>query len=337
MGKGFGIKITKNIVYSIFNPGEKCWGPLIIKDYNDKEFWASPRSCALNYGVGIIEGLKAFRHKTGEIFLFRPDENAKRFNRSLEMIYVPIFPEEKFLEAVNLLVKSNSGFVPEHRNGTLYIRPVMYGNDQLGYSLDPEISYTAAFWCSPVGKYYGDDFGAMSLWLENEIVRAVPRGTGSIKASANYLLSRIANAKAKKNSCQETIFLDAKDRKYVEETGGTNIFLVKDGILSTPSLEQSTILAGITRKSIIFLAKEELGLEIQERNIAKEELFFADEVFLCGTAAVITPVGSIKDENGFHFIFDGQAGKITKTLYNTLTGIQCGDIEDKYRWLLRID
>ena len=332
---GFEITPTNHVVYSSFDPKTNKWGPLILSPGQDRTFWASPMSAGLNYGLAVFEGMKAFRHKSGKIFLFRAGDHAERFSGSLTGLLMPDFPKSEFLKALQILVMVDSKFVPEYRQGSLYIRPMAYGNDKLGFAFHSELGYTAAFWCTPVGNYYTEGLKPIAVYVARNMTRAMPGGVGFCKASGNYEISRKAQFLAKEHGCQDALFLDGKTKKHTEELGAANIFMVKNGVLYTPLL-RDTILPGITRKSIMTLAASELNLKVREKDITVKELRKADEVFACGTAAVITPIGKMKNGSDFHTIGSGEVGKITKKLYELLTGIQYGDEEDKFGWLTKV-
>lgn len=335
---GFAITKTDKVVYSCYDPKRKeagRWSPLIIKDWGDKSLYASPMSVGLNYARSVFEGMKAYRHKDGKIFLFRPEENAKRFANSLKGLLMPPFPEEDFLKAVKLLVRLNAKHVPGHREGSLYLRPVAWGNDGLGYAKHPETTFTVCFWCSPVGEYYSEGLQSIAVWIARGITRATPGGVGCCKASGNYEISTKAKELAGKEGCVDALFLDGKTETHIEELGAANIFVVKNNVLYTPFL-RDTILAGIIRKSIIELAREELHLQVYEKDISVKGAIEADEVFVTGTAAIVTSIGEIKDGGKFYTIGDGEAGTITRKLYELLTGIQYGELPDKYKWLVAI-
>lgn len=330
---GFKLKKTKLVMYSIYCPEKKRWGPVFGAAWNDRRYWASPWSAAVNYARSVIEGVKAFGHEDGQVFIFRPNANAKRLNNSLFGMLMPRFPEEKFIEAVYDVVKENIEFVPKYREGALYIRPVVFGGDGLGIALDPDLSYTTAVWSTPVGEYLQSD---ISLWVEREITRAMPGGIGALKAAANYPLALITRERAKKQGCHDAVTLDGQYVKYLQELTGANIFIVKNNILFTPIIGD-TILPGITRDSLITLARNVLGLKVFEKRLTVEELLNADEAYCCGTAASVTSISRVKDGDKFYTIGNGKQGRITKILHNLLTGIQFGDHEDVFGWLTLAD
>ena len=334
-GLGFEIRPISHVLYSTFNPEIRVWGPLIINKRNSPIFWPSPMSAGINYGLSVFEGMKAFRHKSGEIFLFRPRDHAERFCRSLRGLFMPEFPKLKFMRALYLLITLNSRHVPKYRQGALYVRPIAWGNDKLGFGYDSMLSYTTAFWCSPVGNYYTEGLKPISVWLARNITRAMPGGVGSCKASGNYEISRKAQLLAKEEGCQDALFLDGRQKQYIEELGAANIFIVRDGTVYAP-LTRDTVLSGITRKSVANLAQFELRRPFCAGDISVESLLSADEVFATGTAAVVTPIGKIKDGKKEYVVGSGQAGPVTQKLYDLLTGIQYGDIEDKFGWLAKV-
>ncbi len=332
----FEINPTDFVVYSSFNPSIKKWSGLSARRYEDKDFWPSPFSSGLNYGLAVFEGMKAFRHKDGKIYIFRPHDHAKRFVVSLKGLLMPPFPTEKFVEAVKRLAYANAKFVPEYRQGSLYIRPIVWGDKLLSIGRNPKLTYTAAFQCSPVGPYYAGDLKSIAVYITREMTRAMPGGLGYCKAAGNYEISRMAKVIAEKHGCSDALFLDGKTKTHIEELGVANVFVVKNDVLYTP-LVGDTILSGITRKSIITLAKSVLRLKVNEQDIlVKAVTKMADEVFACGTAAAITPIGQIRDGETIYTIGNGQPGKITKKLYDLLTGVQRGDIKDKFGWMQKV-
>lgn len=333
---GFEISQTKYAVYSNYNPEIAQWSALLATFRDNRDYGPSPMSAGLNYGLSVFEGLKAFRHKSGEIFLFRTKDHAERFRKSLSGLLMPEFPENKFIKALDLLVTTNEEFVPKYRQGSLYIRPIVWGEDKLGVSRNPKLAYSAAFWCSPVGNYYAEGLKPIAVCVVREMTRAMPGGVGYCKTPGNYVISMLANFAAKHSGCQDALFLDGRYKVFVEELGAANIFMVKNNIVYTPRLTD-TILPGITRKSVIALTKSELNLEVREEDIPLWQLINADEVFATGTAAIITPISQIKDGERMRAIGLGQTGEITKKIYDLLTGIQYGDIEDKFGWLTKVE
>lgn len=334
---GFRLRETEKVVYSNYDPGTKEWGDLVLTDWNDKSFWPSPRSIGVNYAVSVFEGLKAFR-QNGKVYIFRLPDHAKRFNRSLSGIIMPSLPEDKFIAATKKLVKANIKSVPEYREGSLYIRVICYGGDGLGISFDPEVSYTAAFWCNPVGEYLSSQ--GISVWVYLKPPRATEGGLGSFKAAGNYLPVRVIKERAKKEGCDDALGLSEKrglfQRRFIQELTAANIFIVKDNALYTPLLKD-TILPGITRASIMTIAKKKMLIRVFEKDITVKELLKFDEVFCCGTAAIITPIVKVKYKGKMYIIGDGKPGGLTERLYDFLTGIQYGDKEDIFGWLTEVE
>ncbi len=290
----------------------------------------------LQYAQTCFEGLKAYTTENGEIVVFRPDLNAQRMADSCRRMEMPVFPEDKFVEAVEMVVKANKEWVPPYGSGaSLYLRPFMFAfNDVIG--VKPSTEYQFRILATPVGPYFKGGVKPLTLRV-CDFDRAAPCGTGHIKAGLNYAMSLHAIVTAHDEGYDENMYLDAKTRTYVEETGGANfLFVTKDGKVITP--KSSTILPSITRRSLMQVAKEYLGLETEERPIALTELGDMAECGLCGTAAVISPVGKIVDHGKEICLPSGmtEMGPITKKLYDTLTGIQMGRIKAPEGWVRKI-
>ena len=285
------------------------------------------------YAQTVFEGLKAYTAENGKIVLFRPDLNAKRFIESAERLEMPPVSEEKFIDAVMQAVKANAAYVPPYGSGaTLYIRPYMMGTNPV-IGVKPATEYQFRVFTTPVGPYFKG--GAKPIVIKvSDFDRAAPRGTGHIKAGINYAMSLHAIVTAHAEGYAENMYLDAETRTKVEETGGANfIFITKDGKVVTP--KSNSILPSITRRSILYVAKEYLGLEVEEREVYLDEVKDFAECGLCGTAAVISPVGKIVD-HGKEICFPSgmeEMGPVTKKLYDTLTGIQMGHIEAPEGWI----
>ena len=291
----------------------------------------------LQYAQTVFEGLKAYRTQDGRIVTFRPDLNAKRMADSADRLKMPVFPEEKFIEAVEQVVAANADFVPPYGSGaTMYLRPFMFGSNPV-IGVKPATEYQFRIFATPVGPYFKG--GAKPITLRIcDFDRAAPHGTGHIKAGLNYAMSMYAIVDAHDKGFDENMYLDSATRTKVEETGGANfIFITKDGKLVTP--KSNTILPSITRRSLCYVAKEYLGMEVEEREVYKEELKDFAECGLCGTAAVISPVGKIVDHGEEICLPSGmdEMGPITKKLYDTLTGIQMGRIEAPEGWIHEIE
>lgn len=288
------------------------------------------------YAQTVFEGLKAYRTQDGRIVTFRPDLNAQRMADSARRLEMPAFPEDKFIEAVEAVVAANEDFVPPYGSGaTMYLRPYMFGSNPV-IGVKPATEYQFRIFATPVGPYFKG--GAKPLTLRVcDFDRAAPRGTGHIKAGLNYAMSLHAIVDAHNQGYDENMYLDSATRTKVEETGGANfIFVTKDGKLVTPKSE--TILPSITRRSLCYVAKEYLGMEVEEREVYLEEIKDFAECGLCGTAAVISPVGKVVD-HGTEICFPSgmaEMGPVLKKLYDTLTGIQMGRLEAPEGWLREI-
>ena len=288
------------------------------------------------YAQTVFEGLKAYRTQDGRIVTFRPDLNAQRLADSARRLEMPAYPEDKFIEAVEAVVAANADFVPPYGSGaTMYLRPYMFGSNPV-IGVKPATEYQFRIFATPVGPYFKG--GAKPLTLRVcDFDRAAPRGTGHIKAGLNYAMSLHAIVDAHNQGYDENMYLDSATRTNVEETGGANfIFVTKDGKLVTP--KSDTILPSITRRSLCYVAKEYLGMEVEEREIPLSEIKDFAECGLCGTAAVISPVGKVVD-HGTEICFPSgmtEMGPVLKKLYDTLTGIQMGRIEAPEGWLREI-
>jgi len=290
----------------------------------------------LQYAQTVFEGLKAYTTEDGHIVTFRPDLNADRMIESAKRLEMPVFPKERFLDAVDQVVKANAAYVPPFGSGaSLYLRPYMFGTNPV-IGVKPADEYQFRILATPVGPYFKGGVKPLTLRV-CDFDRAAPNGTGHIKAGLNYAMSLHAIVSAHHEGYDENMYLDAKTRTKVEETGGANfLFVTKDGKVVTP--KSSTILPSITRRSLIQVAKEYLGLEAEEREIFLEELPDMAECGLCGTAAVISPVGKIVDHGKEICLPSGmtEMGPVTKKLYETLTGIQMGKIKAPEGWIRTI-
>ena len=290
----------------------------------------------LQYSQSCFEGLKAYTTEDGKIVCFRPDLNASRMADSCRRLEMPVFPEDKWVEAAMKVVEANKEFVPPYGSGaTLYLRPFMFASGPV-IGVKPADEYQFRIFCTPVGPYFKG--GAKPITIRVcDFDRAAPHGTGHIKAGLNYAMSLHAIVDAHQQGFDENMYLDAATRTYVEETGGANfLFVTKDNKVVTP--KSNSILPSITRRSLMYVAKEYLGLEAEERPVAFEEVKDFAECGLCGTAAVISPVGKIVD-HGNEICFPAgmeEMGPITKKLYDTLTGIQMGRIKAPEGWVREI-
>ena len=303
----------------------------------DDKITMSEFAGVLQYAQTVFEGMKAYTTEKGETVVFRPDLNAARLADSARRLEMPVFPEERFLDAIDKLVKANLAWVPPFGSGaTLYIRPYMFGiNPVIG--VKPADDYQFRAFATPVGPYFKG--GAKPLTIKvSDFDRAAPNGTGNIKAGLNYAMSLHAIVTAHNEGFAENMYLDPKTRTKVEETGGANfLFVTKDGKVVTP--KSDSILPSITRRSLLYVAKEYLGLEAEEREIEFTELKDMAECGLCGTAAVISPVGKIVNHGEEICLPSGmdEMGPVTKKLYDTLTGIQMGRIEAPKGWIRVIE
>ena len=296
-----------------------------------------PACVVLHYGQEVFEGLKAYRQPDASVALFRPERNAARMVRSCARLALPELPVDAFVRACDLLVRTDLDWVPDGDGASLYLRPFMYA-DEVGLGVRPSESARFLVIASPAGNYFAGPLRPVSLWLSQDYVRAAPGGTGAAKTGGNYASSLLAQQEAIRNGCDQVVFLDAVEHRWLEELGGMNIFLVlDDGTLVTPELS-GTILEGITRDSIITLARE-LGYTVQERRIDVDEWRKGAqdgtvvEVFACGTAAVITPVGVLRWPDGEAVAGDGEPGPITTRLRSALLDVQYGRAQDTHGWL----
>ena len=315
---GFGYMPTDYRYVSNFKDGKWDDGALIT----DPNVTINECAGVLQYAQTVFEGLKAYTTEDGKIVCFRPDLNAERLRQSAERLEIPPFPEDRFIKAVEEVVKANAAWVPPYGSGaTLYIRPYIFGSNAV-IGVKPADEYQFRILCTPVGPYFKG--GAKPITIRVcDYDRAAPHGTGNIKAGLNYAMSLYAIVDAHKQGYDENMYLDAATRTYVEETGGANfLFVTKDGTVVTP--KSDSILPSITRRSLCVVAEEILGLKVEHRKVAFEEVKDFAECGLCGTAAVISPVGKIVD-HGKEICFPSgmeEMGPVTKKLYETLTGIQ---------------
>ena len=326
---GFGYVQTDYRYVSNYKNG--AWDEGVIT--TDANIVLNECAGVLQYAQTVFEGMKAYTTEAGHIVTFRPDLNAKRMADSAARLEMPVFPEDKFIEAVNQVVAANEAFVPPYGSGaTLYIRPYMFGSNPV-IGVKPADEYQFRILTTPVGPYFKGGVKPLTIRI-SDFDRAAPNGTGHIKAGLNYAMSLHAIVDAHKQGFDENMYLDAATRTKVEETGGANfIFVTKDNKIVTP--KSNSILPSITRRSLMVVAKEYLGLEVEEREVFVDELKDFAECGLCGTAAVISPVGKIVDHGKEICLPAGmtEMGPITKKLYDTLTGIQMGRIEAPEGWI----
>ena len=326
---GFGYIKTDYRYVSDYKNGAWNEGGLI----EDDKVVISECACVLQYAQTVFEGLKAYTTEDGRIVTFRPDLNAERMIQSAERLEMPVFPADRFVDAVTQTVKANAAYVPPYGSGaTLYIRPYMFGSNAV-IGVKPADEYQFRVFTTPVGPYFKGGVKPLTIRV-CDFDRAAPHGTGHIKAGLNYAMSLHAIVDAHQKGYDENMYLDAATRKKVEETGGANfLFVTKDNTVVTP--KSNSILPSITRRSLIHVAEEYLGLKVEEREVYLDEVEDFAECGLCGTAAVISPVGKIVDHGKEIFLPSGmhEMGPVTKKLYDTLTGIQMGRIEAPEGWI----
>lgn len=334
---GFGIHFTDHMVaidWSI----EQGWHDARVQPYGP--LTVDPACSVLHYAQEIFEGLKAYRHADGSVWAFRPEANAARMQRSAKRLALPELPEAEFLESISQLVSIDEDWVPSAPETSLYIRPFTIANERF---LGVRAAQRAAYYviASPAGAYFPKGVAPVSIWVSEHYTRAARGGTGAAKCGGNYSASLMPQQEASQNGCSQVLFLDAEEGKYLEELGGMNVFLVhKDGTLLTPSLTGS-ILEGVTRDSIIKLAKAR-GHQVQDRKITLEEWRngFASgdivEAFACGTAAVVTPICCLKAQQFSVGDEQAEAGELTLSLRKELTDIQYGRAPDVHGWLRRL-
>ncbi|MBR6627411.1 MAG: branched-chain amino acid aminotransferase [Lachnospiraceae bacterium] len=326
---GFGYIQTDKRYVSNYKNG--AWDEGVLTE--DATVVLSECAGVLQYAQTVFEGLKAYTTEDGRIVTFRPDLNADRLVDSAHRLEMPAFPKDRFIDAVNKVVAANAAYVPPYGSGaTLYLRPYMFGSNPV-IGVKPADEYQFRIFCTPVGPYFKGGVKPLTLKV-SDFDRAAPNGTGHIKAGLNYAMSLHAIVTAHEEGYDENMYLDSRTRTKVEETGGANfLFVTKDNKVVTP--KSGTILPSITRRSLLHVAKEYLGLEVEEREVYLDELKDMAECGLCGTAAVISPVGKIVD-HGKEICLPsgmGQMGPVTQKLYDTLTGIQMGRIEAPEGWI----
>ncbi len=347
------IKITKTTCpkekpdSSILGFGKYFTDHMFMMDWNSEKGWYNariipfenislhPASTVLHYGSEIFEGLKAYRTKDGNVQLFRPIENIKRLNRSADRLCLPQIPEDIALQVLETFVELEKDWTPSAEGTSLYLRPFMYGNDEtLGVHAVHNATY--AIIASPVGSYYAEGINPVKIMIEDEDVRAVRGGTGYAKCGGNYAASNRAGERAAQQGYSQVLWLDGVERKYIEEVGAMNVMFKIDGEIVTPMLSGS-ILPGITRMSCIEVLKNK-GFKVAERLLSIDELAEAlengklEEAWGCGTAAVVSPIGELCYKGKKFPVNNGEIGQVTQMLYDTLTGIQWGKIEDTFGW-----
>ncbi|ATD60906.1 MAG: branched-chain amino acid aminotransferase [Janthinobacterium svalbardensis] len=335
----FGRIFTDHMVVIPYRDGKwqqgelKAYGPLTL----------DPSASSLHYGQAIFEGYKAFAQPDGSIKTFRPEQNAERFNRSAARLAMPAIPVELFLQAGDALIAQDRNWVPKNTGESLYMRPLMIATDPY-LGVRPSEEYLFVLFASPAGAYFPQGVKPVTVWISEDFVRAAPGGTGEAKCAGNYAASLMAQSQAQEKGCDQVVWLDAVHREYIEEMGGMNLFFVyKDGekiTVVTPELT-GTLLPGITRRSLLEMAKD-LGYATQERKLSVQQ--WRDdiasgrmtEVFACGTAAVITPVGVAKANSFEMTINNNENGAVTLALREALLGLQHGTAPDTHGWMHKV-
>ena len=351
------IKITKAAVLkekpdsSTLGFGKIFTDHMFMMDWNSEKGWYNarivpfgridihPASTVLHYGSEIFEGLKAYRRKDGKVQMFRPIENIRRMNRSAERLCLPEIPEDLAMQVLTTFVELEQDWTPSAEGTSLYLRPFMFGNDEsLGVHAVHNATYVII--ASPVGSYYAEGINPVKIMIEDQDVRAVRGGTGYAKCGGNYAASNRAGERAAQQGYSQVLWLDGVERKYIEEVGAMNVMFKIGGKIVTPMLSGS-ILPGITRMSCIAVLKDK-GYDVEERLLSIDELEAAmengtlEEAWGCGTAAVVSPIGELCYKGVKYPVNNGEIGEVTQMLYDTLTGIQWGKIEDKFGWIQEI-
>lgn len=329
---GFGHIFTDHMFVMNYEEG-KGWHDARVVPYD--KISLSPASMVFHYGQEMFEGLKAYKGDDGEVYLFRPEMNAKRANDSSRRLCIPEIPEEDFVQAVKAVVDVDRDWVPDEAGTSLYIRPFVIATDDF-LGVAPSKTYLFMVILSPSGAYYASGLAPVGIWIEDEYVRAVKGGIGYAKTGGNYAASLAAQVKAHDGGYSQVLWLDGVERKYIEEVGAMNIVFKIAGKIVTPALNGS-ILPGITRNSVLKLCRD-WGYEVEERKVSVDELVEAanngtlEEVFGTGTAAVVSPVGKLRYMDDVFTIGDGGIGELTQKLYDEITGIQWGKLDDPYGW-----
>ena len=337
---GFGQLFTDHMI-TVRWSADRGWHDARLEPYGP--FSLDPATSVFHYAQEFFEGLKAYRQDNGSIAMFRPEANAARFNASARRMAMPELPEESFIRALELLVTQDRDWIPPGEGNSLYLRPFMIAT-QRGLGVNhPSSEYLFCVIASPAASYFASGVKPVTVWLSEEYTRAAPGGTGAVKCGGNYAAAFNAQQQAVDEGCDQVVWLDAAEHRWVEEMGGMNLFFVYGGDrprIMTPALT-GTLLPGITRDSLLRLAPE-LGIAAEEGRIStsqwREESASGElaEVFACGTAAVITPVGKVKGVNGEWLVGDGTAGPLTRALREQLMGIQYGHLADPFSWIHKV-
>ncbi|MGG1661936.1 branched-chain amino acid aminotransferase [Brevibacillus sp. NRS-1366] len=333
---GFGVNFTDHMFVMDYTEGKGWHDPQIVP-YSPLSL--DPAAMVFHYGQAVFEGLKAYRNKEDKVWLFRPDQNFKRMNRSLERLSMPLVDEEFMVDALKKLVATDKEWIPTESGTSLYIRPFVIATEPC-FGVRASHTYKLIILLSPVGAYYAGGMEPVKIYVENNYVRAVRGGTGNAKVAGNYAGGLKAQVEAKEKGYEQVLWLDGVENKYIEEVGSMNVFFKVKGEVWTPVLNGS-ILEGITRDSTIRLLQD-WGVPVVEKRISIEDLYTAynngelEEAFGTGTAAVISPIGDL-NWNGHQMIINGEkTGPLTMKLYETMTGIQYGEIEDKFGWSVAV-
>lgn len=333
---GFGRVFTDHMFVMDYTRG-KGWHDPRVEPYHDLVL--SPAAMVFHYGQEMFEGLKAYKGEDGKSYLFRPDMNGIRTNNTNDRLCIPQIPVEDFVQAVKAVVKVDEDWIPSEPGTSLYVRPFIIATEPF---LGVDVSETFQFIIilSPSGAYYAEGLAPVGIWIEDDYVRAVRGGMGFAKTGGNYAASLAAQVKAHDDGYSQVLWLDGVERKYIEEVGAMNIFFKIDGKIVTPMLNGS-ILPGITRDTVLTICRE-WGMTVEERKVSVEELLEAqksgklEEVFGSGTAAVISPVGKLRYKDEVMTIGDGGIGPVSQKLYDTVTGIQLGKLEDTHGWRVEV-
>ncbi len=333
---GFGHVFTDHMFVMNYTAGTGWHDARIVPFENIS---LSPAAMVYHYGQEMFEGLKAYKDEAGNAYLFRPDMNAKRANNSNDRLCIPQIPEEDFVQAVEELVRVEKDWIPTDPGTSLYIRPFVIATDEF-LGVAPSKTYLFIIIVSPSGAYYESGLAPVGIWIEDEYVRAVKGGMGFAKTGGNYAASLIAQVKAHDSGFSQVLWLDGVERKYIEEVGAMNIFFKINGTVVTPAINGS-ILPGVTRNSVLEVCRH-WGLPVEERRVSVDELIEAahngtlEEVFGTGTAAVVSPVGKLRFKDEVMTIGNGDIGELTQRLYDTITGIQWGRLDDPFGWRIKL-
>ena len=332
----FGTIFTDHMFIMNYEKGKGWFDPRVVPY---QPVVLEPSAMVFHYGQEMFEGLKAYKAEDGRTLLFRPDKNIERANNTNRRICIPEIPAEDFLQAIETVVKVDEAWIPEKEGTSLYIRPFIIATDPF-LGVRPSDRYQFIIILSPVGAYYPEGLNPVKIWIEDEYVRAVKGGIGEAKTGGNYVASLASQVKAHDEGYSQVLWLDGVERKYIEEVGAMNIFFKINGTVVTPALNGS-ILPGVTRNSVIEVCRH-WGVPVDERKISVDELLSAaqdgslEEVFGTGTAAVISPVGHLRFEDMVIQVKDGGIGPLSQKIYDTITGIQLGKIEDTFGWTVEV-